>query len=102
MAGLYYKFSVYTERKNGKMEKYADCTTETKARALGIQLLYPRVTPWIKNNETGLFIGMIERYNNYGIMEYIYTTTDSRERKINKDGTFVKKTKKTKPAPFGL
>lgn len=98
---MFYKFSVW---ENGQTF-YADVTTEKAARQLICQLWEIAPTRakkmWVKNNETGLFVGLVARYTRNGKVEYAYETTDSKVRVINTDGTFVKKTKK-QPSPFGL
>ena len=99
---MFYKFSVWDDDGN---RFYADVTTETRARQLICHMW--QIAPsrakgmWVKDNESGLLVGKVYRYSQYGKSVYSYETTDSKIRKINEDGTFVKPKKKT-PAPFGL
>lgn len=98
MTRLYFKYSVVYGKNR---EWYANATTETMARKIIINADGFNGKLLVKNNETGLLIGLVDRYNHYGIMEYTYETFDGRERRINADGTFVKKAKR-KGTPFGL
>lgn len=103
MGRMFYKYSVYVIR-NGKDEFFADVTTATAARKLICRCYEIGANinkMWVKNNETGLFEGMVQTYTGYNGRNYVYCTTDSKERKINTDGTFVKK-KKNEWRPFGL
>lgn len=97
MSHLYFKYSVVYDN----WEWYANATTETMARKRIIDAGGFDGKMWVRNNETGLLIGLVRRYH-YGSLQYLYETTDGRERRINADGTFVKKTKKKEAHPFGL
>lgn len=63
---------------------------------------------WIKNLKTGHIVGKVDVYIQDMSIIYVYTTVDSKERRINTDGTFVKKKVssqygiKGKLKPFGL
>lgn len=97
MGRMFYKYSIW--RDDGKIF-WSNNTTEKSAIATiiicyGISPSMARKM-WIKNNETGMLIGRVNRLDN----RFTYETTDGRERYVNKDGTFVKKTKKTNA--FGL
>jgi len=96
---LFYKYSVVYDKNR---ESYANATTETMARKIIINAGGCNGEMWVRNNESGLLIGIVSKYNHYGIIEYTYETTDGRERRINADGTFAKKTKKKEWHPFGL
>ena len=95
---MFYKYSVYKD--NGKTF-YANVTTERRAIQLIISLYETGNSDlarkmWVRNNETGMLIGIVNKRVN----RYTYETTSGRERYVNTDGTFVKKTPKGNQ--FGL
>lgn len=97
MGRMFYKYSVWMD--DGKTF-WSNTTTEKAAIAAiidyyGISSSTARKM-WVRNNETGMLIGMVNRLGN----RFTYETTDGRERYVNKDGTFVKKPRGTNA--FGL
>lgn len=98
MARLNFRFSVVDGRSR---EVINFTTTEAKARRYIIDMGGFDGKMWVKNNETGLLIGSISKYNHYGSILYYYETTNGKERRIKADGSFFKKAKK-KTLPFGL
>lgn len=98
MARLNFRFSVV----DGRSKKVLTFkTTEAYARMWIIDMKGFNGKMWVKNNETGLLIGLVNRYDRSGKIEYYYETTDGKERRIKADGTFFKKAKKNS-LPFGL
>lgn len=97
MGRMFYKYSIWGD--NGKTF-WSNTTTEKRAIAMMIDYYSYNSNAarkmWIKNNETGMLIGTVHKLGD----KFTYETTDGRERYVNMDGTFVKKTKKTNA--FGL
>ena len=98
-----YKFMVMDERDDVKLYN-----AKTEKEAIKFIIGYYSVNPstathlWVTEYWTWKKIGIVNRYGKYGGgYEYTYETTAGTERKVNPDGSFVKK-RGSKTNQFGL
>ena len=99
-----YSFAVMDDRNDAKLY-----ITKTEKDARKYIIGYYSVSPntarhlWVVDYYTHRKIGIINEYGKYGGgLEYTYETTSGSERRVNKDGTYVKKRKSDDLNGLGL
>ena len=99
-----YKFIVIDERDNTRMYN-----AKTEKEAIRYIINYYSEHPqtarhlWVADYYTWKKIGIVNRYGKYGGgFEYTYETVSKGEREVNRDGSFVKKSRSERTNQFGL
>ena len=88
----YPKYVLFDEQNGENLPGGYQTSTQARKAIINWYMISTKIGKrlWVRNTQTGLLEGKVERYIHYGTKQFYYTTADSKERRIHEDGTFVR------------